>query len=94
MSHVNPILLFLPSLLAFPFEICWSSSYLRFFIAECKRHEKIKSDIENIHVSRSKEMEIFAAEFLFKLSVNVLGFTNVLVCNVFQSFLFMWMAYL
>jgi len=89
MAHVNLILLLLPSLLAFPFKICWSSSYLRFFIAGCKRHEKIKSDIKNICDSRPKEMEIFAAEFLFKLSVNVLGFTNALVCNVFKGFLFM-----
>jgi len=39
-------------------------------------------------------MEIFAAEFLFKLSINVLGFTNALICNMFKGFLFMWMAYL
>lgn len=94
MSRVNLILLFLLSLLAFPFEICWSSSYLRFFIAGCKRHEKIKNNVENFYASRSKEMKIFASAFLFKLSDNVLGFTNALVCNVFKGFLFMWMAYL
>jgi hypothetical protein len=64
-SHVHLILLLLPSLLAFLFEICWSSSYLRFFFTRCKRHENTKGDIENIYASRSKEMEILAAEFLF-----------------------------